>query len=141
MTAIRRDIGAFINSGGTTALKDDGVIFPVSVGSATTNGTAIDNTATESCVLVVKVGLSGAITSVDGKIQESDTSGGSFTDLLDKDGNVVAISQITANVTTREVSARLEGAKAFIRPVIISVGTAVLVDAVLVLGGQQVIPA
>jgi len=141
MTAIRRDIGAFINNGGNTAKKDDGVIFPASVGSATTTGTAIDVSGTESCVLVVKVGLAGAITTVDGKIQESDTAGGSFTDLLDKDGNVVAITTIAAVSTSAEVSARLEGSKSFIRPVVTSVATDVLIDAILVTGGQQVIPA
>ena len=133
MTAIRRNIGAFI--------KPEIGIAPQSVGSTTVNGTGLDNSAIESATLIVNVGAAGAITSIDAKLQESDLIGSGFTDLLDKDGNVVAITQITTVDTIGEVDVRLEGAKQFVRVVLTSVGTAVLVDAVLVFGGQQVIPA
>jgi len=132
MTAIRRNIGAFI--------KPEIGIAPQSVGSATTNGTGLDNSAIESATLILNVGA-GTITTVDAKLQESDLIGSGFSDLLDKDGNVVAVPTVTGIDTISEVDVRLEGAKQFVRVVVTSVGTAILVDAVLVFGGQQVIPA
>lgn len=119
-------------------------LAPVSANGGTTAGangtTGFDRTGYLSCVLIVNVGLSGAITSVDAKIRDCDTIGGAYADYVPPTGTA-AITQITANSTTNTVNVNLLGARQFVLVSQVTVGTAILTSSNIAFGGASVEPA
>ncbi len=139
MVQVSQDIGAHI----TEKLG----IEPQSLGSATTDGTGFSRMpqgeeGAESGVLYVRVGAAGAITSVNAVIQHStdDAAADPYTTLTDNDGNNVAITAITAVNNQARVAFNAENAKLFLRVQLVTVATAVLVQATVVLGGAIKVP-
>lgn len=118
-------------------------IDPEDSAAATITGAAIDRTGFNSCVLHASAGaVTGAPSAqtVDAKIQDSATSGGSFVDFAGG-----AITQITTVDSDAEVDIDLSGAKAFIK-VVVTVGftggttPTIPVASTLALGGSEIEP-
>jgi len=66
----------------------------------------------------------GTNPTLDIKIQESTTSGGSYTDVLDADGNVVQFTQVTDSAASQQVIAlNADGSKGFLKAVQTLTGT------------------
>ena len=131
-----RDIGSFIKPVvGVKPTNDTGTVL---------TGAAIDRTGFESCVLSVATGAAtGGPTAqtLDAKLQDSDTSGGVFVDIVG-----AAITQIAADDGVAEVDVDLSIAKAFIRVVQTMVLTAGASPAWpaksdVILGGAVEVPA
>jgi hypothetical protein len=107
----RNDIGAFID-------PDIGVTPRAPTASATAiNGSAIDRTGFDSCVLAVFTGATAGTPdsfSVAGKLQHSDTTtDGDFSDFTG-----ASITAITAAGTLAEVDVNLADAKQYVRAVV-----------------------
>ncbi len=88
---------------------------------ATANGVAVDTTGFDEAMVILDAGTVGASGTVNAKVQESDTSGGTYTDITG-----AAFTQITASNDDAIYVGRLKlgpGRKAFIRAVAV-VGTA-----------------
>lgn len=131
-----RDIGSFIKPVvGVKPTDDTGTVI---------NGASIDRTGFESCVLHVAAGaVAGgpSAQTLDAKLQDSDTSGGTFVDITG-----AAITQIAADDGAERVDVDLSGVKAFIRVVQTMVLTggaspAWPVKSDVILGGAVEIPA
>ena len=131
-----RDVGSYIKPVvGVKPTDDTGTVI---------NGAAIDRTGFESCVLHVATGVAtGAPTAqtLDAKLQDSDTSGGTFVDIVG-----AAITQIAADDGVAEVDVDLSIAKAFIRVVqtmVLTAGTTPRwpVKSDVILGGAVEVPA
>lgn len=80
--------------------------------TATFNGTAFDALDYEGTILVVQsVGVvSGTTPTLDGKIQESDTSGGTYTDIA-----AATFTQVTATNSWQSLKVDIQMSKRFIR--------------------------
>ena len=105
---------------------------PVSQGAATVTSGGVDMSKFERVMFVVMV---GAVTTgtVDAKLQESATSGGTYTDI-----SGASITQITTSnkIATLEIKAtQLSAGKQFVR-LSLTVGTAATLIAVLPLAGE-----
>lgn len=135
MTTRRTNAGDYV--------KLQKAIDPEDSAAATITGAAIDRTGFNSCVLHAAAGAASGAPSaqtVDAKIQDSATSGGSFVDLPG-----AAITTIVADDSDAEVDVDLSGAKAFIKVVVVvgfTGGTtpAIPVASTLALGGSEVEP-
>ncbi len=135
MTTRRTNAGDYV--------KLQKAIDPEDSAAATITGAAIDRTGFNSCVLHTAAGAATGAPSaqtVDSKIQDSATSGGTFVDLTG-----AAITTITADDSDAEKDVDLSGAKAFIRVVTVvgfTGGTtpAIPVASTLALGGSEVEP-
>lgn len=122
--------------------------------SATVTGEAIDRTAIANggVFLSGKLHLAcGAATgspsaqTVDALVTHSATSGGSYVTLLDKDGNDVEVTQLTADDTESSQSFDLTGANAFLKVVVTVALTGgstptIPIAATLALGGGEIRP-
>lgn len=99
----------------------------ISLGTGTTNGTAIDTDNFDEALIIVKSGQNGTSGTVDIKIQESDVSGSGFADITG-----AAFAQIVEANDNTVYHGRLSliGRKRYIRAVIV-VGTAACDVAVL----------
>ncbi len=135
MTTRRTNAGDYV--------KLQKAIDPEDSAAATITGAAIDRTGFNSCVLHAAAGAASGTPSaqtVDAKIQDSATSGGSFVDFAGG-----AITTITADDSDAEVDVDLSGAKAFVK-VVVTVGftggttPAIPVASTLALGGSEVEP-
>lgn len=131
-----RDVGSFIKPVvGVKPTNDTGTVI---------NGAAIDRTGFESCVLHVATGAAtGSPTgqTLNAKLQDSDTSGGTFVDITG-----AAITEIAADDGVEEVDVDLSGVKAFIRVVqtmVLTAGTSPAwpVKSDVILGGPVEVPA
>jgi len=135
MTTRRTNAGDYV--------KLQKAIDPEDSAAATITGAAIDRTGFNSCILHAAAGAATGAPSaqtVDAKIQDSATSGGSFVDFPGG-----AITQITADDSDAEVDIDLSGAKAFIKVVVTVAFTggttpAIPVASTLALGGSEVEP-
>lgn len=116
-----------------------------STSAGTINGAAIDRMPTGSqqgylsCELWAASGtnFTGTAPTLDTKIQDSADGATGWADLLDRDGNVVALDQIAAADTEERLSVDLAPAKQYIRVVQTLGGTVTSMDhvAAAVLGG------
>ncbi len=131
-----RDIGSFIKPAvGVKPTNDTGTVL---------TGTGIDRTGFESCVLSVGTGAatgSPTAQTLDSKLQDSDTVGGTYVDIAG-----AAITQIAADDGVAEVDVDLSIAKAFIRVVqtmVLTAGTSPAWPAKsdIILGGPVEVPA
>lgn len=135
MTTRRTNAGDYV--------KLQKAIDPEDSAAATITGGPIDRTGFNSCILHAAAGAASGAPSaqtVDAKIQDSATSGGSFVDFPG-----AAIATITADDSDAEVDVDLSGAKAFIKVVVVvgfTGGTtpAIPVASTLALGGSEVEP-
>lgn len=124
---------------------------PAARSAGAVNGTGIDRTGFNSCVLI---GQAGAVTgapsaqTVDYKLQHSDLIGSGYVDYtpsIPNPGGTGAVAQLTAVSTVKKRSIDLKTAKQFIR-VVGTVGftggtTPTLnTSAIIVLGGADVLP-
>lgn len=118
-------------------------VASAAAGSYSLVGAAVDTKGFESAVLAVSTGAATGTPSalaVDVKLQECDTSGGSYSDVAD-----AAISQITAVNTDGRVSVKLTGLKRYVKAVATVAFTGgstptVGVKADVILGGARVLP-
>lgn len=131
-----------------------GGIRPQDPVPGTINGAAVNRTtvANGGVFLSGKLLLSvGAATggpsaqTVDAKVQDSADGSTGWADLTDKDGNVIAVTQITADDTDESQSFDLAKAKAFIRTVVVVTLTGgttptIPVACTLALGGGETRP-
>ncbi len=80
--------------------------------TATANGTAVDRLNYQSVLALLDVGaVAGTTPTLDCKLQESDTSGGTYTDL----SPAVSFTQVTAANGRQEKSVDLSPKKRFVR--------------------------
>jgi hypothetical protein len=106
---------------------------PVSQGVATVNTGGVDMTKFERVLFVLMVGAVGGAGTVDAKLQESATVGGSYSDISGG-----SITQITAanKIATLEIKAsQLSSGKTAVRMAVTVGGNAVLIAA-LAIGGE-----
>jgi hypothetical protein len=120
----------------TQALSVLGKLDPQSLAAGTdTSITNIDMSKFRRLMFIVEVGSVGAAGTVDFKLQESKTSGGTYQDI-----SGTAITQITATgkIATVEIRAeQLDAGYQFVRHSLTIGGNAVLVG-VVALGGEAV---
>lgn len=132
---LQRDIGAYVKTAGS--------VVPQNSAAATVNGTAVDRTGYESCVLQ---GLVGAATgtptavSVTFKLQESADGSTGWADVTD------ASVEATAENSAVEADVNLAGALPYVRvvaTVAFTGGTSPTIDVagLLTLGGADSLPA
>jgi len=127
-------------------------LIPQSVtGASAVNGTAVDTKGFNTAMLSAYAGLTSSNPSVANmvyKLQESDTSGGTYTDALDNTGTVIG-GTIAVNAAAGSLVRRIEGLglnrKRFLRVVITPAFTggtspAVLLDGQIVLGRAYQLP-
>ncbi len=88
--------------------------------SASANGTGIDVSAYEGVGIVIfeAANVSGTSPTCDFKLQESDTSGGTYTDI-----SGAAITQITTVAGVQKIAFEVAAAKKFIRGALALAGT------------------
>ncbi len=105
---------------------------PVSQGIGTVTSGGVDMSKFERVLFLLMVGSVGAAGTVDAKLQESATSGGTYTDISGG-----SITQITASnkIATVEIKAtQLSSGKQFVRLSVTVGGNAVLIAAVPLAG-------
>ena len=111
-----------------------GQISPASYGTGEQTSAAIDMSRIRRIILVVQTGVLGTAATLDVKIQHSDTSGGSYTDIAGRSltqivkatgDNRLAILELRADQTTRRfvrVSATVGAAASIFGVVVLATG-------------------
>lgn len=121
---------AFINDLKNALVFADVATFIPSVFAATANGAAVDMVnADGNCFAILVLGVATALTSLDMKMQESDTSGGTYTDIP-----LATFPQQTTGSHTLVIN--FKRTKRFVRGVGTLVGTSVAMSC-LVLGVKK----
>jgi len=108
--SLQQDIGGQIDV--VSSIKP---VNQITAASYSVVGEVVDSNGFESAVVAVATGAilgSPSAQTVDAKLQECDTSGGTYTDVTDG-----AITQITAVDTDGRVSAKLTGLKRYLKVV------------------------
>lgn len=105
-------------------------------GAGATNGTGVDISAYEGTVLVTLNGIieSGTTPTLDVKLQESDTSGGTYVDIA---GAAFTQQTAVASAFAAQLALPIDGRKQFIRAVATNGGTSPVVAACVQLVGMK----